>query len=37
VNVIATISGAELDSGFVYSAYLFGTPTAARAILVRDR
>ncbi|HET7402041.1 MAG TPA: DUF4397 domain-containing protein [Usitatibacter sp.] len=37
VNVVATISGAELDSGFVYSAYLFGTPTSARAILVRDR
>ncbi|HET7401302.1 MAG TPA: DUF4397 domain-containing protein, partial [Usitatibacter sp.] len=37
VNVVATISGAELDSGFVYSAYLFGTPGSARAILIRDR
>jgi uncharacterized protein DUF4397 len=37
VNVIATISGAELDSGFVYTAYVFGTPASAQAKLIRDR
>ena len=37
VKVIATISSAELLSGAVYSAYVFGTPTAAQAVLVRDR
>lgn len=37
VNVIATISAAELDAGGVYTAYVMGTAGAAQARLVRDR
>jgi hypothetical protein len=37
VNVIATLSGVQLDAGNVYSAYVFGTTASAQAKLVRDR
>lgn len=37
VTVIATLTPVELDSGGVYTAYLFGTQAAAQARLVRDR
>lgn len=37
VDVIATISPAELDAGGVYTAYLVGASGAAQARLVRDR
>jgi len=37
VNVVATLSGVELDAGNVYTAYAFGSAANAQAKLVRDR
>jgi uncharacterized protein DUF4397 len=37
VNVMASVTGVELDAGNVYTAYVFGTPSNAQAKLVRDR
>jgi hypothetical protein len=37
VNVIASLTGVELDAGNVYTAYVFGTTSSAQAKLVRDR
>ncbi|HET9578316.1 MAG TPA: DUF4397 domain-containing protein [Usitatibacter sp.] len=37
VNGVASLTGVELDSGNVYTAYVFGTASGAQAKLVRDR
>ncbi|HET9652149.1 MAG TPA: DUF4397 domain-containing protein [Usitatibacter sp.] len=37
VNVVASLTGVELDSGNVYTAYVFGPASNAQAKLVRDR
>ena len=37
VTVIAQLTGAQLDAGSVYSAFLFGTRAAPQVKLVRDR
>jgi len=37
VSVIATLTPAELDAGGVYTAYLLGTSSSPRVLLVRDR
>ena len=37
VNVIATLTGVQLDAGNIYSVYVFGTTSNAQAKLIRDR
>jgi outer membrane murein-binding lipoprotein Lpp len=37
VNVIASLTGVELDAGNIYTVYVFGTTANAQAKLVRDR
>jgi hypothetical protein len=37
VTALASLAGAVLDSGGVYSAYLVGPASAAQVKLVRDR
>lgn len=37
VSVIATLTPAELDAGGVYTAWLLGTSSSPRVLLVRDR
>jgi hypothetical protein len=37
VNVIATLTGVQLDAGNVYTVYVFGTTSSAQAKIVRDR
>ena len=37
VNVIASLTGVQLDAGNIYTAYVFGTTSNAQAKLVRDR